>query len=351
MRQAISLSLGELAEGIGARLHGDAALRVQGIATLDQAGADELSFLSNRRYRKQLAGTHAAAVIVRDQDVEQCPVPALACGDPHLGFARAARLLYPPEPVSGGIHPSAVVDPDAQVHETARVGPNVVVEQGVQVGERVFIGPGCVVEHDCSIGADTRIESNVTLVRGSRIGRRVLIHAGAVIGSDGFGFARDKDGWLRIPQVGGVCIGDDVEVGSNTTIDRGALNDTVIADGAILDNLIQIGHNVHIGERTAIASCTGVSGSTRIGSDCILAGQVGIAGHLLIGDNVFLAAGSKVAGDLPGNSRYGGVLPVGPDPQWRRNVLRIQHLDELWKRVGRLEKTLAAGLEEPDEGA
>ncbi len=346
---APGLTLEELAQGIGARLIGDPQVRVHGIAALDQAQPGELSFLSNTKYRKLLSDTRASAVIVQESHAQDCPVAALVCDDPYLGYAKASRLMHPADPVTPGIHPSAVVSGEAQVHESAWVGPNAVVEAGVRIGERVHIGPGAVVERDCEIGADTRIESNVTLVRGCRIGRRVLIHAGAVLGSAGFGFAREGKDWLRIPQVGRVCVGDDVEIGSNTTVDRGALGDTVISDGVILDNLIQIGHNVQVGERTAIVACTGISGSTRIGADCILGGQVGVAGHLVIEDGVVLGAGSKVTGNVSGPGRYGGVLPIDKDPGWRRNISRVRHLDELWKRVARLEKELAAAREPADE--
>ncbi len=348
MGGARSLTLGELSEAIGARHLGHRAVGFPGFAARGGAQSGELSFLSNSKYRKQLADTRASAVILHQSDAGDCPVAALVCDDAYLGYAKAARLMHPPEPLAPGIHPSAVVDPAAQVHESAWVGANAVVEADAQIGERVYIGPGSVVERDCHIGADTRIESNVTLVRGCRIGRRVLIHAGAVIGSAGFGFARENNNWLRIPQVGRVCIGDDVEVGSNTTVDRGALGDTVIADGAILDNLVQIGHNVQVGERTAIVACSGISGSTHIGADCILGGQVGVAGHLVIEDGVTLLAGSKVTGNLSGPGRYGGVLPVDKDPGWRRNVSRVRHLDELWKRVAVLEKALAAGSKDKE---
>lgn len=338
MRTSLSLTLLDLSERIEAQLLGDPKLKVQQVATLERAMPGALSFLTHKRYRRYLANTQATAVILNAEDAPNCPVAALVHQDPYLAYAKAVRLLYPRETAPTGIHPTAVVDPTAQIDATAWIGPSTVIGPQVQIASRAFIGPSCIIEADCHIGTDSRLIANVTLCHGTAIGCRTTIQPGAVIGADGFGFAKTPEKWLRIPQLGCVCIGNDVEIGANTTIDRGSLDDTVIADGAILDNLIQIGHNVHIGERTAIVACTGISGSTKIGRDCLLGGNVGIAGHLDIGNNVCLAAGSRVTHNIPIPGNYGGVIPVERDPLWRRNVARLRRLDELARRVRQLER-------------
>jgi UDP-3-O-[3-hydroxymyristoyl] glucosamine N-acyltransferase len=346
-----SATLGELAAHIGARLVGDAALTVDRVASLEWAEPGALSFLSSKRFRKFLETTRAGAVILGPADAALCPVSALVCDEPYLGYARAAWLLYPEPEFAGGLHHSAVVDPLARVHPTAWVGPGAVLEAGVRIGPRVFVGPGCVIGRDCEVGEGSRLVARVTLGHGTLVGRDALLHPGAVVGSDGFGFARAEDGWLRIPQIGRVRLGDGVEVGANTTVDRGALGDTVIGAGVILDNQIQVGHNVQIGDNTAVAACTGISGSTRIGSNCLIGGDVGMAGHLVIGDGVSIAAGAKVTRDLPGPGNYGGVLPVDPDPLWRRNVARVRQLDALARRLIRIEKRVSNGAGEPGEAS
>ncbi len=341
-------TLDELARGIGAQLRGDGRMRIKGLATLENAGPGSLGFLANRKYRNFLAGTRATAVILAAEFAEQCPVAALVCEDPQLAYAKAARMLYPEPVVQGGIHPSADVHETASVDPSAWIGPLVVIEDGVRIGPCAFVGPGCIVGQGCEIGEDSRLVAHVTLCHGTRIGRRALIHPGAVLGGDGFSFARDQQCWLRIPQTGCVVLGDDVEVGANTTVDRGALDDTVIDDGVKLDNLIMIGHNVHIGKRTAVAACTGISGSCQIGSDCLLGGQVGMAGHLTVGDGVFVAAGANVTRNLEGPGNYGGVLPVDVEPRWRRNIARVRQLDELAKRIKQLERRLPASRHQGD---
>jgi UDP-3-O-[3-hydroxymyristoyl] glucosamine N-acyltransferase len=346
------LTLGALADSVGASLRGDASIEVSAVATLEAAQPGQVSFLTNRRYRHQLNGTRASAVFIPASFASTCPTAALVCENPHLCFARAARLFTPVSEVVGGVHASACIDPTAEVSDDAWIGPGVVIEAHVRVGARVFIGPGCVVGAKCRIDEDSRLVARVTLCHDTWLGKRVRVQPGAVLGGDGFGYAREGDRWLSIPQTGRVKIGDDVDIGANTTIDRGALEDTVIGDGVILDNLIQIGHNVTIGDNSAIAACTGVSGSTRIGKNCIVGGQVGMAGHLRIDDDVIVAAGSKVTRNLSGPGCYGGVLPVDPDPLWRRNVARMRHLDEMAKQVKQLEKRLAKlGGDDGEDGA
>lgn len=340
MRQGQRITLGELAERTACILEGDSEIVVNAMATLQNAVPGTVSFFSNRKYRRHLGRTGASGVFIGAEFAGDCPSAVLIADDPYLAFARAARFFYPQPTVHGGIHHSAVVSDDAEVDPTASIGAHAVVESGARIGPGVSIGPTCVVGANCVLGEGTRLLANVTLCSETVLGKRVLIHPGAVIGSDGFGFARDGGRWLRIPQVGRVLVGDDVDIGANTTIDRGAVDDTVIESGVILDNQIQIGHNVRLSENTAIAACCGIAGSTHVGRNCIIAGDVGIAGHLEIGDGVFIAAGSKVPKSLEGPGSYGGALPVDADPLWRRNAMRIHKLDEMAKRLARVERRL-----------
>lgn len=322
----MAISLGELAARIGAELDGDPAARVERVATLDRAGAGELSFLYDRRYRRFLAVTGATAVILAPQDRGDCPVAALVTDDPYLGYARAAALLHPPPAARPGLHPAAVVSPRARVAPSAHVGARAVVEDGAEIGERVELGAGAFVGADAVIGEDTRLGAAVVICRGVRIGRRCLLHPGAVIGADGFGFARDGGRWVKIPQLGSVHVGDDVEIGANTTIDRGTLRDTVIEDGVKIDNLVQIGHNCRIGAHTAIAGCAGISGSVDIGRRCMIGGGVGIAGHLHIADDVVITGMSMVTKSI----REAGVIssgwPARSSREWRREVAALRAL-------------------------
>ncbi len=336
----MEMTLTELAAGLGADLHGDGDLRVCRVAELAHADAASLAFLADARYRPDLKRTSAAAVILRPGDLADCPVAALVCADPHLAFARAARLLHPTPPVVGGRHPSAVVDDQARVDASAWIGPLVVVEAGAEIGPRVFVGPGCVIGARCRIGEDSRLVARVTLCEGSVVGKRALLHPGCVIGREGFGFARDGQRWLRVPQLGRAVLGDDVEVGVNSAVDRGALGDTLIGDGVKIDSLIQIGHNVAIGENTAMAACSGVSGSTRIGRNCTIGGAVGMAGHLEIGDDVHFTGMAMVTRSFPESGAYSSGIPAMPSAEWRRAVVRFRQLDDLARRLKRLEETL-----------
>lgn len=340
MHKKQSLTLGELATSINAILIGAPELQVHGVATLEQAKPGMLSFLSSKKYYRYLANTQATAVILTKEDAPSCPVATIIHENPYLAYAQAVRILYPADKHDTGIHPSAIIDSSAQIDPTAWIGPLTVIEANVHIEAGVIIGPSCIIETGCQIGTNSHLVANVTLCKNTQIGNRVLIQPGAVLGSDGFGFVWDNKRWLRIPQIGRVCIGNDVEIGANTTIDRGSLGDTQIANGVILDNLIQIGHNVQIGQCTAIVACTGISGSTKIGKNCLLGGDVGVAGHLEIGDEVCLAAGSRVTKNIQDPGHYGGVIPVDPQPLWRRNIARLRHLDELARRVRQLEHRL-----------
>jgi UDP-3-O-[3-hydroxymyristoyl] glucosamine N-acyltransferase len=338
--------LADLAAHAAAELRGDPNLPIQGLATLEDARAGDIAFLANRRYRAQLATTRASAVILQAADAEACPVDALIAANPYLAYARIADLLFPTPAVAGGVHPSAVVAPGAKVDATAWVGPLCVVEDGVVIGPGAFLGPSCLVGADSQIGAGTRLVARVVVWNGSVIGQRCIIHPGAVIGSDGFGNAMDSGRWVKVPQLGRVVVGDDVEIGANTTIDRGSLRDTLIGDGVRLDNLIQVGHNVRIGEHTAAAAFVGISGSTSIGRRCTLGGAAGFAGHLTIVDDVHVTGMAMITHSLNEPGAYSSGIPAIPSREWRRNVARFQHLDELARRVKALEAALgaAAGL-------
>jgi len=322
-----SLTLAQLAERIGAKLHGAADCVVTGVDTLDHAGDGDVTFLFNRKYRKFLTVTHASAVILGPEDAAACPVNALVMDNPYLGYARAAALLDPcGVETQAGRHPSACIDPLAAIDATASIGPQVVIEAGVSIAAHVFIGPGCIIGRNVRIGPYTRLVARVTICHSCTLGSRGLIHPGAVLGADGFGLARDGDRWTKVPQLGAVQLGDDVEVGANTTIDRGALKDTVIGNGVKLDNQIQIGHNVVIGEHTAIAGCAGISGSTVIGRRCMIAGGVGIAGHLRIADDVTVTAMSLVTKSINKAGIYSSSWPAEESLAWRKMLARFRRL-------------------------
>lgn len=321
-------TLGELAVRFGLELKGDPAIRVAHVATLAQARPGSVSFLANSRYRRNLATTRASAVVIAPAELEGCPVAALVDPNPYLGYARIAALLYPEPEAPAGIDPTAVVAPGAHIAASAAVGPLAVIEGEVRIGERAVVGPGCIVQRGAEIGPDTRLVSRVNVYPGVRIGARGLVHAGAVIGADGFGFAPDGGTWYKVPQVGSVRIGDDVEIGANTTIDRGAIDDTVIEHGAKLDNQIQVGHNVTIGEHTAIAACTGISGSTTIGRRCMVGGMVGFAGHLTIADDVVITGCSLVSASIREAGSYSSGMPAVPTRAWRRMVAHLRRFGE-----------------------
>jgi UDP-3-O-[3-hydroxymyristoyl] glucosamine N-acyltransferase len=319
-------SLGELAVRFGLQLQGEPELRVSRIATLQHADEGALSFLTNSRYRKQLETTRATAVLVTPADAAACPVAALIDPNPYLAYARIATLIHPQSAAPPGIHPSAVVAAGARVAASASIGPLAVIEDGVEVGERAQVGPGCILQRACSVGADTRLTARVTLCPGVRVGRRCIVHPGAVLGADGFGFAAEGRTWVKVPQVGSVRIGDDVEIGANTTIDRGAIDDTVVEDGAKLDNQIQVGHNVSIGAHTAIAACTGISGSTKIGARCMIGGMVGFAGHLTIADDVVVTGCSLVSASIRSAGSYSSGMPTVESRTWRRMVANLRRM-------------------------
>jgi len=345
----MEMALGELAVRFGCELRGDPALRVAGVATLAGAQPGELGFLANPHYRTQLATTRATAVVLDAASAALCPVAALVHANPYATYARIAALLHPEPAAAAGVHPSAVLEAGARVAASASVGPHVAIAAGATIGERARIGPDCVIGAGAQVGADCVLHARVTLEAGTQLGARVRLQSGVVLGGDGFGFARDTTGWIKVPQLGVVRVGDDVEIGANTTIDRGAIEDTVIGAGVKLDNQIQVGHNVRIGEHTVIAGCTGISGSTRIGARCVIAGAVGIAGHLDICDDVVITAMSGVTRSLTAPGVYSGVIPVTTAAQWRRLVARFKRLEALAGRLRRLERGENPGSAQ-DEG-
>ena len=336
-------SLAALAERFGLELRGDGERRIAGVGTLGGAGPEQLSFLSNAHYRSQLADSRAAAVVLRAADAEGHRGNSLIAGDPYVAFAKIAALFDGASAPSPGIHPSAVVAVGARIAAGASIGPLCVVAADASIEDGAVLGPHCVIGERCVVGAQSSLVARVTLVRDVTLGRRVLVHPGAVIGADGFGLAFDRNasehgGWIKVPQLGGVRIGDDCEIGANTTIDRGALEDTVLEEDVRLDNQIQIAHNVTIGAHTAMAGCAAVAGSAKIGRYCLIGGGAGILGHLSIADRVTVTARALVTHSIHGAGEYSSGVPIQESRQWRRNAARFKHLDELARRVQALEK-------------
>jgi len=335
---ARSHTLSELAERFGLELRGAGSTVIQGVGTLAGAGAWQLGFLANPRYRKELAATAASAVVLSADDADACPVPCLVAKSPYVAFAKIAALFEAEPALEPGIHPSAVIAADALVDPGAQIGPFTVIGARSRVAAGAVVGPGCVVGEDCSIGAGSLLVARVTLVARVRLGARVRIHPGAVLGADGFGLAMDAGRWIKVPQLGGVVVGDDCEIGANTTIDRGAIEDTVLEEDVRLDNQIQVGHNVRIGAHTAMAGCAAVAGSAKIGSYCLIGGGVGVTGHLEICDRVTVTAMSLVTRSITEPGEYSSGMPVQDSRSWRRNVARFRQLDALARKIGALDK-------------
>jgi UDP-3-O-[3-hydroxymyristoyl] glucosamine N-acyltransferase len=331
-------ALSELAERFGLELRGDGGTLIHGVGTLAGAGAGQLGFLANPKYRRELAATAASAVVLSADDADGCPVACLVAKSPYVAFARIAALFDAEPAPRPGIHASAVVADDAHVDPGAWVGPLTVVGARSRVAAGAIIGPGCVVGEDCVVGPGCVLVARVTLVARVRLGARVRIHPGAVLGADGFGLAMDAGRWIKVPQLGGVVVGDDGEIGANTTIDRGAIEDTVLEEDVRLDNQIQIGHNVRIGAHTAIAGCSAVAGSAKIGRYCLIGGGVGIVGHLEVCDRVTVTAMSLVTQSISQPGEYSSGMPVQDSRSWRRNGARFRQLDALARKIGALDK-------------
>ena len=332
------ISLGELARKFACELIGDPEVIIDGVGSLSNAGPNTLSFLSSPAFKKQLSSTKAAAVILRADDAKDSPTAVLVDDNPYTCYARMAAVLHPPPAYEPGVHPTAVVAPTASVATSAHIAAHTVVQDGAVIGENSYIGPGAVVGPNCVIGDNCRLLANVTFVRNVIIGARCIFHSGSVIGSDGFGNAMTPEGWVKVPQVGGVRIGNDVEVGSCTSIDCGAIDDTVLEDGVRLDNQIQIGHNVHLGEHTAVAASAAIAGSTRIGKRCLVAGLAGISGHLEICDDVTILGKGMVSKSITSPGAYASNFPVEDVHIWNKRVAMFRRLDKLLGRVSKLEK-------------
>jgi len=334
----MSVTLGELATQFGCEIVGDPGIVVDSVASLESASAGSISFFVNPAYGEALSRTSASAVILQQQHVGQCNTNALISDNAYLTYARVAAVLYPARQHDPGIHTSATVSPVAQVADSAHVCAGAFVDDEAIVGEHCFVGPGAVIGARCRLGEATRVFARAVLVQDVCLGRRCIIHPGAVLGADGFGNAMSAEGWVKVPQVGGVQVGDDVEIGSNTTVDRGAIGDTIIGNGVRLDNQIQIAHNVVIGDHTAMAAQTGIAGSAIIGKRCMFAGRAGSVGHVTICDDVIVSASTYVSKDIREPGVYTGSFPAEKDKSWKRNAARFRRLDAMVKRINALEK-------------
>ncbi|MGB2739967.1 MAG: UDP-3-O-(3-hydroxymyristoyl)glucosamine N-acyltransferase [Cognaticolwellia sp.] len=338
----MSYILADIAEKIGAVVHGDGQCEISSIATLIDATSGQIAFLANSKYSIQLADTEASAVIVTEADVDKCQTNALVMDNPYMGYALVAQLLDTTPKPARSIHPSAVIDVDVTIGEGVTIGANAVIEAGVTIADGVSIGANTFVGIAAQIGANSSIWSNVSIYHGVIMGENCLIQANTVIGADGFGYANNKGSWVKIPQLGTVIIGDNVEIGASTTIDRGALGNTIIKNGVILDNQIQIAHNVIIGENTAIAACSVIAGSTEIGKNCVIAGLVGINGHIKVTDGCVFTGMTMVTKAITTPGVYSSGMPCQPNKEWHKNNARIRKLESLTKRLSTLEKDLAS---------
>jgi len=336
----MSWTLAQLAKQVSAELKGNGDSEIHGVATLDNAGPGQISFFTNTKYRAQLRQTRAAAVILQPEYSVDCPTSCLVVSNPHAAYARIATILHPLPEARPGIHPSAQIADSALVADSASIGANVVIGDGTTIADGVFIGANTSIGSHSAIGSECRIMANVSIGDKVTIGRRGLIHPGVVIGADGFGQAYEDGKWIKVPQIGGVRLGDDVEIGANTTIDRGAIADTVIEDGVKLDNQIQIAHNVRIGAHTIIAAATAIAGSTDIGRHCMIAGAVAIAGHLQIADGVTITGMTMISKSIPKAGSYSSGISAEETVNWHRLHARIKQLDDLAIRLRQMEKKL-----------
>ena len=339
---ATLFTLGQLAERLGASVRGSVDKAISGLATLQEAGPDQLSFLANPQYRKYLNDCRAGAVLLTAADADGYDGDALIVANPYLAYAQLSHLFDRKPQAAAGVHPTALVAADACVDASASVGAYALIESGARIAAGVTVGAHCVVGARSVVGEDGWLAPRVTLYHDVRIGKRVVIQSGAVIGGEGFGFANEKGVWQKIAQIGGVSIGDDVEIGANTTIDRGALADTLIGNGVKLDNQIMIAHNVQIGDNTAMAGCVGISGSTKIGRNCMIAGGVGMVGHIEVCDGVFVTGMTMVTRSISEPGAYSSGTAMQPAGEWKKSAARIRQLDDMARRLQQLEKQLAA---------
>ena len=333
--------LADIVERLGGELVGNPQVMIRQVATLESAGPGDIAFLARGRYRSHLGATRAAAVILPHAQRDATAAPRIVCDDPYLYFARVCALLNPSPEVEPGVHPSAVIEPGAHIAASARIGPGCHIGRRAQVGEGACIDAGCAIGDDACIGERSRLYPSVVVYARCIIGRRAVVHSGVVIGADGFGMVLDAGQWLKIPQIGRVIVGDDVEIGANTTIDRGALDDTLIEDGVKLDNQIQIGHNVRVGAHTAMAGCVGIAGSARIGRHCTLGGGAIVLGHLELADDVHISAGTLVTKSITRPGTYTGVYPLQENRDWSRTAVLLRNIDRLEERIRVLERVVA----------
>ncbi len=336
----MAYSLGEIVERFGGELVGDAGIRVGQVAPLAIAQTGHISFLANPKYRRQLLDTKAGAVILGIAERDSTALPRILSDNPYAYFAKVSALLNPPHVEQPGIHPTAAIDATAVISDSASIGAFTFVGKGARVGEHAVVGAGCHLGDGVEIGGDSLLYPQVVVYHGCIIGKRVILHSGAVVGADGFGLANENGRWLKVPQIGRVIIGDDVEIGANTTVDRGALDDTVIEDGVKLDNQIQIAHNVHVGAHTAMAGCVGVAGSARIGRHCTVGGGAVILGHLEIADRVHVSAGTLITKSIHKSGEYTSVMPFSAHQDWLKNAAHLRHLDKMAEKLVDLERKI-----------
>ncbi len=335
-----TITLAELADKLGAVLHGDGSVQITSVASMESATEGNITFLSNSKYRTKLSQCLASAVLIKETDLSYCQSNALVLKDPYLGYALVAQILDTTPAAAVDVSPSAYIAKDAILGSNVAIGHNAVIESGVVLGDNVQIGSGTVVGKNTKIGANTKLWANVTIYHDIQIGENCLIQSATVIGSDGFGYANDRGTWVKIPQLGSVIIGNNVEIGASTAIDRGALEDTVIEDGVILDNQMQIAHNVRIGEKSALAGATTIAGSTNIGKHCVIGGAAVINGHINITDGVTITGMGMVMRSISEPGLYSSGIPLQPNKEWRKTATRVQRIDEMHKRLKKLEKQL-----------
>lgn len=336
-------TLAEIAARFGGRVAGDEGVLIHRVAALERSGKGDIAFLANRKYQKLLRSADASAVILPPEAETLTARPRIVCENPYAYFARLSQWLNPLPEAPPGVDAGAHVAPTARIAHSARIEAGAVVEEGAVIGERAVLSAGCYVGAGASIGADSRLYPAVVVYHGCVVGSRAILHSGAVIGADGFGMAAEEGRWIKIPQIGRVVIGGDVEVGANTTIDRGTIDDTVIEEGVKLDNQIQIGHNCHVGAHTAMAGCAAVAGSSKIGRHCTIGAGALILGHLVICDHVNISADTVISRSIRKAGTYTGMFPFDENRVWARNTALVRHLAELAERVRRLEGRLREG--------
>lgn len=345
-QQKEQYSLSELVAGLDVTVRGDMDCLIRGVATIQQAQAGHIAFLMNPLYKKYLADTQASAVILSQEDSTFCTTNAIISRDPYYTYAKIAAYFQRKKLPAAGIHPSVVIGQDCEIHPSVSIGPNCVIGDGVKLAAYVMIAGGCSLGDDCELGEGVQLDARVTIYHQVKLGKRVLVASGVVIGSDGFGIAKHKGAWQKVPQLGRVIIKDDVEIGANCCIDRGAIEDTVIEKGVKLDNLIQIGHNVRIGENTAIAGCVGIAGSAVIGKNCLIGGGSGVNGHITITDNVMITGMTAVSKSIRESGIYSsGVGGVVTNLEWRKTSARLHRLEQMAQRIKALESALEAVTE------